>query len=257
MTKRTEEPKQIEQARKVLGYRSHPNRESAFGRDVHYPGQPWAGSYVHEVLRETGLLEVGLISTAAALGWYAKHNRVFTEDPRPGDLVFFQFPSVGQFGQPHVGLVTESDKYKTESTFRTIEGETANGLNRGSQESDGVFERNRFESDVLGFVRPKEPRPEVLQGISVDVPTVRPTNFGVRSPARETATEAVQSAIFHVLGTGNFNRGVWDAHTRAAFEAFLRHVGIYEHVGDVPSDLQLQVLGDRTFNRFFQTPEIP
>jgi len=255
MTNR-EVPVQIEQARKVLGYRSHPMRESAFGRDVKYSGQPWAGSYVHEVLREVGLLETSMISTSAALGWFAKNNRLFTSGPKPGDIVFFAFPSTGLFGQPHVGLVTETDRFKSESTFRTIEGETASGLSRGNQDPDGVFERTRYETDVLAFVRPEEPRPEVLQGLDPEVLTVRPSNFAHRSAARAAATEAVQNAIFHVLGTGNFNRGVWDAHTRAAFEAFLRYVGVYETVGDVPTDAQLQILGDTTFNRFFQTPEL-
>ena len=197
-----------------------------------------------------------MISTAAALGWFAKRDRLFTTGPRPGDIVFYAFPSTGLFGQPHVGIVTETDKYKTEYTFRAIEGETASGLSRGNQDPDGVFERTRYETDVLGFVRPQQPLPEVLQNISPDVLTVRPSNFSSRSPARAQATEAVQNAIHHATGTGNFNQGVWDAQTRAAFEAFLRHVGVYEEVGDVPSDLQLQILGDTTFNRYFQTPEL-
>lgn len=255
--KRPIDPLTIELARKLLGYRSHPMRESAFGRDVGYPGSPWSGSFIHELLREAGLLETSVISTAAALGWYAHRNRLFTEEPQPGDLVFFQFPSLPGFEQPHVGLVTETVHFKDSGTFRAIEGETASGLNRGSQDRDGVFERVRYEPDVLAFVRPREPRPLDLTGLSEDVPTLRPSNFSKRSPARETATGAVQLALFDATGAGKFVEGEWDGLTRSAFSAFLRTVGQYEPVGDLPTDWQLQLLGDLTLNRYFKTPEIP
>lgn len=258
-SKKASEPLSVELARKFTGYRSHPNRESAFGRETGYPGQPWAGSYVHEVLREAGLLETALISTASALGWYSARNRVFHENPEPGDLVFYAFPSTGFIGAPHVGLVTETVLYTETGVFRAIEGETASGLSRGNQDSDGVFERTRYSTDVLGFVRPRAPKPTDLRNLPdpSTVPVVRPTNFGKRSPARERAATAVQYALFDAIGTDTFEPGAWDGLTRSAFEAFLRSVGVYEEVGDLPSDVQLQILGEFTLNRYFTTPEIP
>lgn len=260
MSKRPEpEPSTVELARKLTGYRSHPNRASVFGREVGYDGQPWAGSFLHETLREAGLLETSFISTTAALAWYTKRNRVFTENPRPGDIVFYAFPSVGTFAQPHVGLVSETVHYKETGEFRALEGETASGLSRGNQDSDGVFERNRYEPDVLGFVRPREPRPLDLTGLPdhSELITIRPSNFSRRSPARSRATAAVQLALFEATGAGKFIEGSWDGLTRSAFEQFLRTVGVYEEVGDLPSDLQLQALAEATMNRYFLTPEIP
>lgn len=259
MRKKQSTPIQIEQARKVTGYRSHPNRESAFGRDTGYPGQPWAGSYVHEVLRETGLLETAFISTASALAYFVKHNRVFTDNPQPGDVVFYAFGSTGPFGQPHVGLVTETVNFANSGEFRALEGETASGLSRGNQDRDGVFERTRFSPDVVGFVRPRAPKPQDLRNIPEpsELPTVRPSNFSTRSPARARAATAVQYALFEAIGVDNFAQGEWDGLTRSAFEAFLRTVGVYEEVGDLPSDLQLRILGESTLNRYFVTPEIP
>lgn len=259
MTKKTETPLQIDLARKLTGYRSHPNRESVFGREVGYPGQPWAGAFVHEALREAGVLETAFISTTAALAYFAKHNRVFTTDPRPGDVVFYAFGSTGPFGQPHVGLVTETVLFKEEGVFRAIEGETASGLSRGNQDSDGVFDRVRYVTDVLGFVRPKEPRPVDLRNLpdASTLPTVRPSNFGRRSPLRPTATIAVQLALFEATGASGFVEGDWDNYTRRAFEEFLRTVGVYEEVDEVPSDIQLALLGEHTLNRYFTTPEIP
>lgn len=255
--KKTPEPQIVELARKLTGYRSHPNRESVFGRETGNPGVPWAGSFVHEALREVGMLETAFVSTTAALGWFVKHGRVFTEDPRPGDIVFFAFPSVRGFEQPHVGIVTETVHFKESGEFRTLEGETASGLSRGNQDADGVFERTRFEPDVVGFIRPREARPLDLRNIPTDVPVVRPTNFGKRSPARVKATTAVQLALFDATGAGKFAPGEWDGLTRSAFEEFLRTVGVYEEVGDLPSDVQLYLLGEATVNRFFTTPEIP
>lgn len=258
MAKKTEPvPVTVELARKLTGYRSHPNRESVFGREVGYAGDPWAGSFINEALRECGLLETSFISTTAALAWYVKHNRVFTEDPRPGDIVFYAFPSVRGFEQPHVGLVTETVNFAESGEFRALEGETGSGLSRGNQDSDGVFERVRYQPDVAAFIRPREPRPLDLRNIPTDVPTVRPSNFSKRSPARETATRAVQLALFDATGAGKFAPGEWDGLTRSAFEEFLRSQGSYEIVDALPSDLQLQLLGEVTLNRFFKTPEIP
>ncbi len=257
MGKAPTEPHQVELARKMLGYRSHPNRESAFGRATGYPGQPWAGSFIHEVLREAGLLETAFISTTDALSVFVKSNRVFQENPAPGDVVFYSFPSTGSFGQPHVGLVTDTAHFKESGSFRAIEGETASGLSRGSQDVDGVFERLRHRSDVIGFVRPREPRPLDLRHV-VDpsvVPQVRPSNFGNRSPLRGTATTAVQFALFETTGFNQFAEGAWDAQTRSVFEQFLRSVGHYEPVGQVPTDEQLRLLGEASLNRHFTTPE--
>lgn len=252
-------PATVELARKVAGYRSHPNRQSVFGREVGYPGQHWAGSFIHETLREAGLLETAFVSTTAALAWFVKHDRVFTESPEPGDIVFYAFPSEGTFDQPHVGLVTETVHFDDAGEFRALEGETASGLARGNQDSDGVFERTRYEPDIVGFVRPREPRPIDLTGLPdpSELPTVRPSNFSKRSSLRTGATVAVQRALFYATGVGKMPYGDWDGMTRSAFEQFLRTVGVYEEIGDVPSDLQLHLLGEYTQNRFFLTPEIP
>lgn len=257
MSKKTPEPTTVELARKLTGYRSHPNRESVFGRETGNPGLPWSGSFIHETLREAGLLETAFVSTTAALGWFVKHGRVFTEDPQPGDVVFYAFPSLNNFEQPHVGLVTETVHFKESGEFRALEGETASGLSRGNQDADGVFERTRYEPDIVGFVRPRAPRPLDLRSIPDDVITIRPTNFNKRSPARMKATIAVQLALFEATGADKFAAGEWDGLTRSAFEQFLRTVGVYEEVGDLPSDLQLYILGQATMNRYFTTPEIP
>lgn len=255
MKKNRPEPVTVELARKLTGYRSHPNRESVFGRETGYPGQPWAGSFVHEVLREAGLLETAMISTTDALAWYMARNRVSTVDPQPGDIVFYAFPSTGEFSQPHIGVVTETDRYKTTGEFRAVEGETGSGLSRGSRDRDGVFERLRYQPDVLGFVRPREPRPVSLVGIPEDVPTVRPTNFSRRSPLRGTATTAVQFAIFDITGFNKFAQGEWDGLTRSAFGEFLRTVGLYGEVEEIPTEMQLEALADASMQRYFRTPD--
>lgn len=253
MNNRTE-PAIIELARKLTGYRSHPNRESAFGRDTGFPGQPWAGSFAHEALRESGLLETSLVSTAPALAWYLQRDRVFQENPQPGDLVFFAFTTTGVFGQPHVGLVSNVDRFKETGEFRAIEGETASGLNRGNQDSDGVFERVRYQPDVLGFVRPREPRPLDLTNVPENVPVLRPSNFSKSSPLRGTATTSVQYALFEVTGFDKFDPGVWDGLTKSAFDQFLRTVGFYDRVTDVPTAEHLEALSLATVGRYFDVP---
>lgn len=248
-------PATVERARTLLGYRSHPNRESVIGRATGYSGQPWAGSFVNEVLREEGFLETSLVSTTAALGFFAARDRLFLDRPEPGDLVFYAFPSTGLFDQPHVGLVTETVHFKATGTFHAVEGETASGLNRGSQDRDGVFERERYAPDVAAFVRPRAARPVDLTGIPEDVPTLRPTNFSKRSPLRTESTVALQYALFHTTGFDRFVQGQWDSLTRSAFNQFLRTAGLYDEVGEYPTAEQLQVLADVTENRYFRSEE--
>lgn len=232
----------VEQAKRHVGYRSQPNRASAFQLPG-YGGQPWDGTYVDRVLHDAfgDFAEVRFVSTVSALSFYVKRNRVF-QKPQVGDIVFFNFATdpLHAFEQPHVGVVIEVGP---NGSFRTVEGETAPGTPQGSQLVDGVFERNRHVHDTLGFVRP-EPIGNVRTE-TAEPPTVKMSYFSSNPETKRRAVETVQRALNRVRSGWSFNQGKKDAEFKAAFGVYARESGWVRNRGELEVPV-LQNLVDRT-----------
>lgn len=76
---------------------------------------------------------------------FQPHGEYHTSDPKPGDLVAFDF---NQSGEPeHIGIV---EKVLSSSTIQTIEGNT----------SDHVYRRKRSRSYVYAYATPKYAKPD-------------------------------------------------------------------------------------------------
>lgn len=236
----------VEQARRHVGYRSQPERRSAFALKQ-YSGKPWNGTFVDRVLHDAlgNFAEVRFISTVAALSYYVTRHRVY-QKPRVGDIVFYNFSTDPQqpFEQPHVGIVTEiSPKVRGESfSFRAIEGETSPGTPQGSQLSDGVFERVRHRADVLGFVRPV-PRKVTVNWDDEKLPTVKMSYFESNGKTVARAIETVQKALNRVRPAVTFNRGKRDSSFRAGLGMYARETGTVENRGEIKATV-LQTLSD-------------
>lgn len=122
-----------------------------YGREVSGSAYPWCCAFVWWVFREAGARELfyGGQKTASCTTlyhWYKKNGQAAVE-PRPGDLVFFNFdgnPSV----MNHIGICESVEPgYVT-----TIDGNTGtdNEANGGA-----VMRRRRAMSFVGGVARPK------------------------------------------------------------------------------------------------------
>lgn len=232
----------IDQALRHVGYRSQPNRQSAM-QIKGYAGKPWNGTFVDRVLHDAfgDFAEVRFVSTVAALGFYAARNRLYRK-ARPGDVVFFNFASNPQeaFEQPHVGIVTEVRK---DGSFRTVEGETAPGNPQGSQLADGVFERTRYRSDVLAFVRP-EPR-TVTKPEGVEPTAVKMSYFESNGETVKRAVEKVQIALNIARPALSFNRGKRDPLFKSGLGLYARETGHVANRGEITMPV-LQTLEDET-----------
>jgi hypothetical protein len=82
---------------------------------------------------------------------FQPHGEYHTSDPKPGDLVAFDF---NQSGEPeHIGIV---EKVLSSSTIQTIEGNT----------SDHVYRRRRARTYVYAYATPKyaKPNPDAYPG---------------------------------------------------------------------------------------------
>jgi hypothetical protein len=250
----------LERADSYKGFRSRANRVNDFGAGVRQNGKLWDGAFLETVFFEEKISPgTSLTSTAAALAFFTRTNRIYPV-PRVGDIVFYAWSSDDDgFGQPHVGLVAEVRDYKKSSTFCAIEGMTNSGLPRGPQESDGVYRRVRFGTDVLAFARPLygELTATVnVSDISVSRPVLKPSNF---QPGKSSAgTVLLQLALHETVGAANLTRGVFDEQTASAVRAYQRLIGLLPATGTVDDLTLVRLARDTSYKHFVSkgfTPE--
>lgn len=220
----------VDEASRHVGYRAQPNRQSAF-QLKQYLGKPWNGTFVDRVLHDAfgSFAEVRFVSTVTALGYYTSKNGVYRK-PRVGDVVFLNFSSdpLHPFEQPHVGVVIKVD---TDGSFRTVEGETSPGVPQGSQLADGVFERTRYLTDVIGFVRPQPRRaPEPATETAA---RLKMSYFESNGKTVARAMETVQIALNRIRPAWSFNRGKKDGLFKSALGVYARETGTVENRGEL------------------------
>lgn len=222
----------LQQARSHLGYRSRAQKVNIFGSAIGHDGQAWAGSFLEFVMRQEMQLDLpNLTATASALAEFVR-NRQTVENPRPGDLVFYGFSTDHPFAQPHIGIITDVTDWKQNGTFKAIEGQTTSGLARGPQEADGVYERTRFTTDVLLYVRPEYRTAVVPQEPEKGVPYVRPTMFQPNKVSKNVVL--LQTALADTVSARGMIKGKFDPATRAGVAAFQRRIG---YVGDAANGI--------------------
>lgn len=228
----------VETARRYLGYRALPLKNSAFGPS----GRDWNGAFVRRMFQESGshlptddtveLLALILSTTAA----YVK--------PQFGDVVFYRFPAEGSVhGQPHVGIVSDVSTWDTVRSFKAIEGQTAPASPKEDQAPTGVFERVRYHTDVLLFARPFFRVPSELgepTGPKISVSQIV-------NGQRHKSVEYVQLALGRVVGLRDATRGAYDGRTRSAMAEYQRQLGrTGEAANGLPDPYTLSMLGAET-----------
>lgn len=252
----------IATAESYLGYTARANGTSTFGDTVGYSGTntPWDGAFIDVVAREAGLRWKSHVYSPQALSNYITDARLFSR-PKRGDIVFFETPTVGDFSAPHVGIVTDVDRFTSDGVFSTIEAQTSSGLPKGSPLHDGVYRRIRSNLTVMTFARPdysktQTPTPqngEVAQPSAWNnLPTVKAAQ--VKPKMRHQHIAPVQLALAKVTGVRNLPRGFFDEKTRSAYAKFQRSIGVLNANG-VPDFYSLQRLAKETDGKFFQAAE--
>ena len=152
-------------AQKEVGYVEGPkDNETKYGKFTKADRQPWCGSFVMWCAAQVGLKIPNVVSTYLGAekfkGIGAWHNAE-TYNPRPGDLVFFDFQ---EGGNPidHVGIVLVNHG---DGTVTTIEGNTTGDAKKKASERNGgevavktrAYRTNRKKLPVfvVGFGSPK------------------------------------------------------------------------------------------------------
>ena len=115
-----------------------------YGRNA---SEPWCASFVSWCFKGTGLVP----KTASCLNmleWFERRGQIVKE-PKPGDIVFFKYPT-NKRRTNHVGIVVAASG----KIINTIEGNTSSG-STGSQDNGGmVAQRNRYQN-IVAYARPK------------------------------------------------------------------------------------------------------
>jgi surface antigen len=177
-------------------------------------GQAWCAKFVWWVFRQSHASQLipKAAYTPAFADWFRTHHQWGTT-PRPGAVVFFDFPNDGVNRISHVGIVEAVNK---DGTIQTIEGNTTCG-NAGSQrEGDGVWRRTR-RTGIAGYGYPAYDGGNTVQGV---VPGQRVVPDQKVDPVRRT-----QAAV-HVDVDGE-----WGPVTDAAVSLVRR--AAQGHLGDV------------------------
>lgn len=147
--------KVISLAVSTLGYKESPpgTNKSLFGFWYGADRQPWCASWVSWVFYHAGLplpatTPKGFAYCPYGVKWFKEKGRFFNQ-PKVGDVVFFDFTPRRDGIADHVGIV---EKVNSDGSVTTIEGNTSAG---GSQSNGGeVCRKVRPLSVVQGFGRP-------------------------------------------------------------------------------------------------------
>lgn len=227
-----------------LGYVAPPNGRTVFGERTGYDGNIWSGSFIDFIFKEAGVTIPSCVYSPSGLAEFFKMGRVKTR-PQPGDIVFFVFPTGETFGTPHVGLVADTSRYRTDGLVGTIEANVNSGLPKSDTSVRGIFRRVRSQHEIIGFGRPTY-RPVVKKASTGQRALVQLEH--IRPGRRNISVGLVQLALNKVTGSlGKITPDLFDGSTQHAYARWQRIIGyVGERANGVPDEASLRLLGETT-----------
>ena len=122
-----------------------------YGKAVSGSAYPWCCAFVWWIFKECGASHLFYDGKKTAYcptveTFYKSKGQWYTNNPKVGDLVLFDFSGKGVAG--HIGIL---EKINADGTYTTIEGNTST-----SNQANGgcVMRRTRKKSTIRGFARP-------------------------------------------------------------------------------------------------------
>lgn len=227
-----------------LGYVAPPNGRTVFGERTGYDGNIWSGSFIDFIFKEAGVTIPSCVYSPSGLAEFFKMGRVKTR-PQPGDIVFFTFATGEIFGTPHVGLVADTSRYRTDGLVGTIEANVNSGLPKSDTSVRGVFRRVRSKHEIIGFARPTY-RPGAKKASTGQRALVQLEH--IRPGRRNISVGLVQLALNKVTGSlGKITPDLFDGSTQHAYARWQRINGyVGERANGVPDEASLRLLGETT-----------
>ena len=173
----------LDVGRSQIGVRETPVNRQKYGSAYGANGVAWCQQFAWWVMREAGCgaLVPKSASTIATYDWFKQRGQA-PKEPRPGDLVFFNWRD-GSRAWPmpqHVGIV---EHVNSDGSLTTLEGNTQTGTSGNQSDGGGVWRRARAASPyVVGYGRPlysaaPPPLPDMEDDLMPAIP-ILPDNAG-------------------------------------------------------------------------------
>lgn len=157
----------LDVARREIGTVESPpgSNRTKYGAAYGANGVAWCAQFVWWVFREAGLSSLipKTAYTPTFAQWFKSRGQWGTA-PRPGAVVFFDFPNDGVDRISHVGLVEAVNR---DGSIVTIEGNTPAGTGGSQRDGGGVWRRTR-KAGVVGYGYPAYPAPAEEDDLTPD-----------------------------------------------------------------------------------------
>jgi hypothetical protein len=151
----------LAEAEKWKGYKEGASNHTAFGewyatlvKDKSFAYASWCDEYVSYCAYASGNADiVGEFAYCPShVNWFKSRGQWHkaTEAIEPGDIVFFDWNDDAVADHIEIARAASAPG----ATVATIGGNTSSGLAGSQSNGDGVYERVRYRSDILGFGRP-------------------------------------------------------------------------------------------------------
>lgn len=176
----------LDVARRELGTVEKPpnSNRTKYGQAYGMDGNAWCAMFVWWVFRQARVLDLipKTAYTPTFAQWF-KDRRQWGTAPRPGAIVFFDFPNDNVNRISHVAVV---EAVNADGSIVTIEGNTSPGAAGSQRDGGGVYRRTR-RTGIVGYGYPTYP------ATSSPAPTAPPA--AARPELREGATGDVVAAL--------------------------------------------------------------
>ena len=138
---------------KEVGYEEGKNNDNKYGKDYGWNNVAYCVIFMWWAFKEAGASDYFCGGTKQASctkvkEWAQAHNCWVTKDYKPGDLLLFNFN--GKNTPKHIGFLVEVKN----GIYYTIEGNTSPSDSGSQENGDGVWNKQRKLSTIVGAYRP-------------------------------------------------------------------------------------------------------
>ena len=180
----------LDVARSQIGYVEAADGANRYGAAYGMDRVAWCAEFTWWVFREAGALDLTTKTayTPTLAGWFQQRGQA-NRTPRPGSLVFFDWPGDGVDRISHVGFV---EAVNADGTLTTIEGNTTSGAVGDQRMGGGVWRRKRSTSAVIVYGHPAY---DGAAPAPAPAPTALATlQYGMRADSRVIALQRFLNA---------------------------------------------------------------
>lgn len=145
----------LREAWQELGYAEKPVNKTKYGKAFGMDGAQWCGLFVMWVLKQVNVYCPNTAYTPNGVEAFKARGAWFTKGkPKPGDLVYFDFPDDKLDRVSHVGICV---KRLRDGRILCIEGNTTGNVLKKKDERNGgeVAVKARYRQHIVGWARPK------------------------------------------------------------------------------------------------------